>query len=97
MTHICVLFRILSTVPLKLRVLFEEGTLGTPVQKDAAPLKTGTQLVGDSKGKAEILIDQFKSVFTKPTNNKLQSTRLRAQNNITPIKIIVKGLEKTTT
>ena len=29
-----------------------------------APLKKGTTLVNDSKGKAEILLDQFKSVFT---------------------------------
>jgi hypothetical protein len=34
-----------------------------------APLKKGTNLISDSKGKAELLLNQFKSVFTKPTNN----------------------------
>ena len=39
-----------------------------------APLKKGTNLISDSKGKAELLLNQFKSVFTKPTNNDLQCT-----------------------
>ena len=38
MTHICELFRIDSALfPLKLRVLFEQGILGTSVQKDTVP------------------------------------------------------------
>jgi hypothetical protein len=38
-----------------------------------APLKKGTNLISDRKGKAELLLNQFKSVFTKPTNNDLPS------------------------
>ena len=50
-----------------------------------APLKKGTNLISDSKGKAELLLNQFKSVFTKPTNNDLPSTRIQSKNNIRPI------------
>jgi hypothetical protein len=32
-----------------------------------APLKKGTNLISDSKGKAELLLNQFNSVFTKST------------------------------
>jgi hypothetical protein len=42
-----------------------------------APLKKGTNLISDSKGKAELLLNQFKSFFTKPTNNNLPSTGSR--------------------
>ena len=59
-----------------------------------APLKKGTNLICDSKGKAELLLNQFKSVFTKPTNNDLPSTRIQSKNNIRPIIIDQKGLEK---
>ena len=58
-----------------------------------APLKKGTNLISDSKGKAELLLNQFKSVFTKPTNNDLPSTRIQSKN-IRPIIIDQKGLEK---
>jgi hypothetical protein len=58
-----------------------------------APLKKGTNLISDSKGKAELLLNQFKSVFTKPTNNDLPSTRIQSKNNIRPIIIDQKGLE----
>ena len=34
-----------------------------------APLKKGANLISDSKGKAELLLNQFKSVFTKTTDN----------------------------
>jgi hypothetical protein len=34
---------------------------------------------------AELLLNQFKSVFTKPTNNDLPSTRIQSKNNIKPI------------
>jgi hypothetical protein len=46
--------------------------------------------------KAELLLNQFKSVFTKPTNNDLNvpSTRIQSKNNIRPIIIDQKGLEK---
>jgi hypothetical protein len=60
-----------------------------------APLKKGTNLISDSKGKAELLLNQFKSVFTKPTNNDLPSTSwIQSKNNIRPIIIDQKGLEK---
>jgi hypothetical protein len=41
-----------------------------------APLRKGTNLIRDSNRKAELLLNQFKSVFTKPTNNDLPSTRI---------------------
>lgn len=59
-----------------------------------SPLKKGTQLVSDSKEKAEILLQQFKSVFTKTTDNKLPKTKIQAKNIIQQIKIDQKGLEK---
>jgi hypothetical protein len=46
-----------------------------------APLKKGTNPISDSKGKAELFLNQFKSVFTKPTNNDLPSTRIQHQTN----------------
>jgi hypothetical protein len=36
-----------------------------------SPLKSNEQLVDDSKGKADILINQFKSVFTREENKTL--------------------------
>jgi hypothetical protein len=39
-----------------------------------APLKTNGQPVNDSKGKAEILIRQIKSVFTREQNIALPKT-----------------------
>ena len=59
-----------------------------------APLRKGVNLISDSKGKAELLLDQFKSVFTKSSDNQLPPTRLRAKNNIQPIHITEKGLKK---
>ncbi|CAG2186043.1 unnamed protein product [Mytilus edulis] len=58
-----------------------------------APLKKGTNLVSDSKGKAELLLEQFKSVFTITTDTNLPTTRIRAKINITPLTIDQKGLE----
>jgi hypothetical protein len=51
-------------------------------------------LISNSKGKAELLLDQFKSVFTKTTDNTLPKTRIQAKTDITPIKIEQKGPEK---
>ena len=59
-----------------------------------ASLKNGSNLISDSIGKAELLLDQFKSVFTKTTDNTLPKTRIQAKTDITPIKIEQKGLEK---
>jgi hypothetical protein len=50
-----------------------------------------------SKGKAELLLNQFKSVFTRPTNNDLPSTRIQSKNNSRPIIIDQKGLDKLST
>jgi hypothetical protein len=51
-------------------------------------------LISDSKGKAELLLDQFKSVFTKTTDNTLPKTRIQTKTDITPIKIEQNGLDK---
>ena len=56
--------------------------------------KEETNLISDSKGKAELLLNQFKSIFTKPINNDLPSTRIQSKNNIRQIIIDQKGLEK---
>ena len=54
----------------------------------------GRNLINDSKGKAELLLDQFKSVFTKATDNTLPKTKIQAKTDISPIKIEQKDLEK---
>ncbi|MCS5550755.1 MAG: reverse transcriptase domain-containing protein [Gammaproteobacteria bacterium] len=59
-----------------------------------APLKKGTNLISDSKEKAELLLSQFKSVFTKETNSEMPLVRKQAKVDITPIIIDQKGLEK---
>ncbi|CAC5405752.1 unnamed protein product [Mytilus coruscus] len=59
-----------------------------------APLKKETNLLSDSKGKAELLLEQFKSVFTITSDTNLPTTRIRAKINITPITIDQKRLEK---
>ncbi|KAK3096065.1 hypothetical protein FSP39_022689 [Pinctada imbricata] len=41
-----------------------------------APLKHGTTLVNDSKGKAELLLKQFKSVFTRTSKAEMPETRI---------------------
>jgi hypothetical protein len=51
-----------------------------------APLKKGVNLISDSKGRAELLLDQFKSVFTKTTDNTLPKKRIQAKTDIPPIK-----------
>jgi hypothetical protein len=59
-----------------------------------ASLEKGANIISDNKGKAELLFDQFKSAFTKTTDNTLPKTRIQAKTDITPIKIEQKGLEK---
>ena len=59
-----------------------------------APLKKGTKLISDSKGKANLLIQQFKSVFTQTTDTALPSTKIQCKNKIKPIIIMQEGLEK---
>ena len=58
-----------------------------------APLKKGTQLISDSKGKANLL-QQFKSVFTQTTDTTLSATKIQCKNKIKPIIIKQEGLEK---
>jgi len=59
-----------------------------------APLKKGTTLVNDSKGKAEILLDQFKSVFTTSSKGDLPDTRIKSMQSIKKITIDQNGLTK---
>ena len=59
-----------------------------------APLKKGTQLISDSKGKANLLLQQFKSVFTQTTDTTLPSTKIQCKNKIKPIIIKQEGLDK---
>ena len=58
------------------------------------PLKKWTQLISDSKGKANLLLQQFKSVFTQTTDTTLPSTKIQCKNKIKPIIIKQEGLEK---
>ena len=59
-----------------------------------APLKTNGQLVNDNKGKAEILIRQFKSVFTREQNTTLPKTTKHVKDTIPTIIIRPEGVEK---
>jgi ATP sulfurylase len=59
-----------------------------------APLKTNGQLVNDSNGKVEILIHQFKSVFTREHNTTLLKTTKHAKDTIPAIIIRPEGVEK---
>ena len=58
-----------------------------------SPLKSNGQLVNDSKGKADILINQFKSVFTREENKTTKhiSTKCRS---IPDLEIRSEGIEK---
>jgi hypothetical protein len=58
------------------------------------PLKTKGQLVNDSNGKAEILIRQFKSVFTREQNTTLPKTTKHVKETIPTIIIRPEGVEK---
>jgi hypothetical protein len=59
-----------------------------------APLKTKGQLVNDSKGKVEILMRQFKSVFTREQNTTLPKTTKHVKETIPTIIIRPEGVEK---
>ena len=50
-------------------------------------LKSNGQLVNDSKGKADILINQFKSVFTKEENETLPKTTKHISRSIPDLEI----------
>ena len=59
-----------------------------------APLKSGSIMISDSKGKADILIKQFQSVFTKDPPGELPNTTKTAKQNIPPINITTEGVCK---
>ena len=54
------------------------------------------QLLSDSKDKAQILVEQFQSVFTKhdDTISLLPEVKKKARRPIPPLNITVKGVEK---
>jgi len=58
-----------------------------------APLLENGRLVSDSKGKANILLEQFKSVFTKNISSTLPPLN-QIQDNIPPLIISVQGVTK---
>jgi hypothetical protein len=59
-----------------------------------SPLKSNGQLVNDSKGKADILINQFKSVFTREENKTLPKTTKHISRSIPDLEIRSEGIEK---
>jgi hypothetical protein len=56
-----------------------------------SPLKQGVQLVTNSKEKAEILIRQFQSVFTKDTSVNMPNTTKQVRNSTPTLTIREKG------
>ncbi|CAG2245813.1 unnamed protein product [Mytilus edulis] len=59
-----------------------------------APLKKHGQLINDSKEKAQILLEQFASVFTKGTTKTLPKTNIRVKDSIHQITIRSEGVKK---
>lgn len=59
-----------------------------------APLKKQGQLANDSKEKAQILLDQFASVFTKGTSTTLPEIKTKVRISIQEITITTRGVEK---
>jgi len=59
-----------------------------------APLKKLGQLFNSGKEKAQILVDQFQSVFTIDTSTELPDTPRRSKSKIPPLVITVKGTQK---
>ena len=53
-----------------------------------APLKNKGKLESEPKKKAEILLNQFKSVFTKNDSSNLPSVNMSIKDEINTIKII---------
>ena len=58
-----------------------------------SPLKDKAQLQSEPKKKAEILLNQFKSVFTKDTSNTMPDVKKVIQDSITSLKVTSKGVE----
>ena len=59
-----------------------------------APLKVNGKLESEPKKKAETLLNQFKSVFTKDESDELPPVNLKINDSLSSIKIDVKGVEK---
>ena len=59
-----------------------------------SPLKENGQLFSESKKKAEILLKQFKSVFTIDNTSKMPTVNKYIKDSITSIKIDKDGVEK---
>ena len=59
-----------------------------------SPLKSGNHLVTDGKGKAEKLIDQFQSVFTKDDGSSVPSFPTRVKDHIPSLTINKNGVTK---
>ena len=59
-----------------------------------APLKEKGQLINNSKEKAQILIKQFSSVFTRGQTNKMPKTKNKTKASIQNIKINESGVAK---
>ena len=59
-----------------------------------APLKNKGKIHSDSQTKAEILINQFKSVFTKRTNAETPTTKINCSQDISPLVINTNGVTK---
>ena len=59
-----------------------------------SPLKKMGQYVNDSKEKAQILVEQFQSVFTRDDDQQLPDTKKRARRPISPLRITTDGVEK---
>ena len=57
-------------------------------------IKNKGKLISNSKGKAEILIQQFKSVFTIDKNTTIPDTTKHIEETIPNLIITEKGLEK---
>ena len=51
------------------------------------------QLVNDSKEKAQLLVEQFQSVFTRDDDQRLPDTKKRARRPISPLHITANGVE----
>ena len=59
-----------------------------------SPLKEKGQLQSDPKKKAEILLDQFKSVFTTDSSNTMPNVDKQIEDSITSLQIKSDGIEK---
>ena len=57
-----------------------------------SPLKSNGQLVNDSKGKADILINHFKSVFTREENKTLPKPTKHISRSIPDLEILIKNI-----